>query len=249
VVMIRKALTGTAAVSFMTALLCVGAQAQTTASLMALSSIQTDGLTFTITSCSFTAQNSATGVACNPGATGNLPAGDEIMAVVNNGGASLEVVNANGGPVMSIVSNGGNMPSSHNFDDLFMTFNVTPTNSGSKTTISSLSTAVSGTASQTSGLSDITAGLVVTDGSSTYPLTSAADGTTTGPITFPGTNSLSVNYDLKLNATGTADTLSLTNVSSIYSPAPEPASLALLGSATLMLGRLRKRRRNASGSV
>jgi len=249
--MIRKALTGTAAASLMTALLCVGAQAQPAIlqdPSIGFSSIQTDGLTFQITSCSFTAQGTGTAVACNPGAAGNLPVGDEIMAVVNNGGASLEVVNSTGAAVMSIVSNGGTKPWSHNLDDLTITFNVTPTNSNSKTTVSSVSASVSGTATQTSELSDITAGLSVTAGSTLYSLNSAADGSTTGPITFAATNSLSVNYDLKLNATGIpgGDTITLNNIPTIYSPAPEPASLLVLGPATLMLGRLRKRRRSIS---
>jgi hypothetical protein len=234
-------------------LACVSARAQTTPlesynALSGYGQITTDGLTFQISSCTYTAQGSSSGTPCNPGAIGNLPAGDVLAAVVNGSAAEFEVINTNASAaVLSLTSNTSLSPL--NKADISLVLNVTPATTGSKTTVTSISTAVIGAATSSGGtaipgeLTKISAGVSWTGGATGSEQPNASIGAVSQ--SFAATNSLTVSYNIALNAnmgTNQGDILILSNVSSIFAPAPEPATMLILGPAALLVGRLRKLR-------
>lgn len=238
--MIQRALVFTASLAVLTAGTCLVAHAQTSSGY---GTITTNGLTFTISNCLYTAQGSSTAVGCNPGASNNLAAGDTVTAVASGSAATIEVVNSNGGPVLSLTSD--TALGSLNAAKVSLTISVQPSNAQANTTISSISSTVSGTGTAYSDLPLITGGLSWTAGTTNYSLNSSASGSTSGPVTFAPVSSLIFNYDLALNAnmgTNPGEVLSLNNATLSFLPAPEPASLLLFGPAALMVTRLRRKR-------
>lgn len=184
--------------------------------------------------------------ACSGGVCGQ--SGAIIEAVVVNNVPQIEVTDNPGTPLLSAT-----VPSSSQTAvDMTYDFNVWA--ASTKTTINSATNIAGGTASSSQAdLSLISSSATVTP----YPLATNDDlvstvAVTAAPFTFssvsPTSSSvLSVAYDVSVHTFGgtAGDVLKLTNVNLILSPAPEPASIALLatGFSGLVVARRRFKRR------
>lgn len=201
-------------------------------------SITYDGLTFTITGCAYSVAGSST--ACGPsGLNGELEAIDSV------GGADLELLSAGSGPLISLAAPAN--PNANSYDDLILNISVTPAAASSGTTVTSLTTAVTGSAPTTAEQKNISVRTTF-NAPSAYDLTTYVGGAASTQ-SFAPTMPLQLTYDLRVSAvygTSPADVLSLANARLIYSPAPEPASIALLLSG--LGGMVAVRRRFKRGS-
>jgi hypothetical protein len=208
-------------------LACVSAHAQTITKLSNTgnaASFVFDDLTFTISNCTST-------ISGNCGAI-------EMKATSSATGAAIEFL-GNGGTYGSNISSVTNKSGSYQID-----FTLTVSGTG-RTRISSVSSAVTGNSSSIGSsltLSGVT-GCKTTGG---YNSGSACDNFSIGgnpaTTTFGAVSSISINYALGLNAS-TGQTITLANTSAIFSPAPEPASIAILAVGLTALAGVRQRTR------
>jgi hypothetical protein len=243
--MLRQIVTAAFGFAAMTAVASVGAQAQTSISLVTGGTITDNGYTITLSTCSYTVPGVSSG-SCNASTAGSPLAGDVLEAVDTGHDVSFVLVNSSGGPVLSI-SNPSSSKSPETAD-IDYTVLVTQT-SATKRNITSVSAAVQGTSSTLSNpYSQITIGGNVscsTCGGSGIGLSSNQTTGVVGPITFSPTQQILLSEDLDLTAPpGTSLTLNNNPTN-----APEPATLTVLGSAVLALVKTRKsrkRRRTAS---
>ena len=241
--MLRQIATAAFGFAAMTAVASFGAQAQTSMSLVAGGTIVDNGYDITLSGCAYTVQGGSSG-SCN--AVGSPLAGDVLEAVDTGHDISFVLANSSGGPVFSFT----NLSGANETADINYTVKVTKT-SATKRNITSVSAAVQGTSSTSSDpYSQITIGGAVscsTCGTSgSISLSSNQTTGVVGPITFAPTTSIVLNEDLDLTATpGTSLTLT-----SNPTNAPEPATLAVLGSAVVALVKTRKsRKRQRTASV
>jgi len=171
--------------------------------------------------------------------------GAVIEAVVVNNIPQIEVIDTTT-PLLSLT-----VSSTPTSVDITYNFNVWA--ASTKTTINSATNIVGGTANDSPDLVLITSGATVTPQPlATDDLLSSTPASTAAPFTFtsvsPTSSSvLSVSYDIAVRTSGgtIGDVLKLTNVNLILSPAPEPASIALLatGFSGLVAARRRFKRR------
>jgi hypothetical protein len=161
----------------------------------------------------------------------------EMTAISMKGGAEIEFL-GNGGMQGSNVLSETNTLGNYQTD-----FTLTVTGSG-KTRVSS---AIAGVSGIYGGLGGIGAALTLngvancktTAGyllNACDPVAIGGTGTTT---TFTPVSTLSVNYQLGVNAT-LGQTITLSNATTIFSPAPEPASIAVMMAGLAGLGATRR---------
>lgn len=229
----------------MTAAASVGAQAQTSISLVANGgSIVDNGYTITLSGCGYSIPGGASGN-CNASTSGSPLFGDQLQAVSNGRDVSFVLVNSNGGPVFSFDNTG----TSNQTADISYTVTMTQ-NAGTSMKLTSISAAVQGTSSSSgTPYSQISIGGTVQwtgGGGGSAGLSSNATTGVVGPITFSPSATVILTEDLDLTAPpGT--TLALNGNPT---KAPEPATLAILGPAILGLVKARKlRKRQCCASV
>jgi hypothetical protein len=209
--------------------LCDRVQAQT--ALANGNSFGYDGLTYTITNCVYTVSGSS-------GSCGAANA--QLVAVGTTGGASIEVESATPGhPLLSLASNAGNT-----YDDL--TFYLTVTAPSTKTTVSSFSDTLAGSGNS-SYATQVTAGASSSTPSFNLSTNLTSPTATASFSSFDPTSAmpLYLNIDLKVSTMngvgGNQGAISLNNATYGFTPAPEPASIALFGTALTGMAAVRRR--------
>lgn len=198
------------------------AHAQTT-SLVNGGSISADGLTFTVASCTY----QATGIANTCGALN-----DTLQFLSSSrGSVTIEVIGNNSSNALSGITVLG-------ATQLAFTLNVTKTVATSGASVTSFSNAITGSPTNSTSVSSN-----MIYGSYNANTTLAAPSANSANFTSPAltsANPMAVNMSLGL-AAGSATTLSLATDALHFSPAPEPASIALLGTALTGLTTVRRR--------
>jgi len=198
--------------------LCGVAKAQTVSpvSLINGNLFSMGGLTYTVGNCQY-----------DHTTTCSTSQGNELEGVISSTGAEFEILNGTGSSVL----NGSTLT------DLSFTLTVAPTVTGSKTTVSSVSTSVVGTGSS----SGVTVGFSVLWTSNGGGVVSATPGNAGGVpavANFPAQSNFSISYDFAA-APGTT----LTTTTTTLTPAPEPMTLALMAPACLVLRQVKRRRK------
>jgi hypothetical protein len=207
------------------------------------SAVHIDDLWFNVATCTY----SGSGMSATSCSTG-LPTAqstDELVFSISGNSVAVSLINpaSSGAPVLTSAASG-----TGTYVDLSIGLRVWSDGSSSRTSISSVSNAMTGTATGSGRTSNITASLSMPNGSTGILLN--AGGPTSGtvsfapihPVAYPNSGASLFAYDLKIsNPVG--NTLSLTNVTTHYGPAPEPASLALFGTGTAALTVFRRSRR------
>jgi hypothetical protein len=192
-------------------------------------SISYDNLTFTVSSCTYVSDGSNS--SCST-------LGDKLEVVASNRGQpTFEIIGGGTGNASNALYSGNtrNGPTS-----LTVGFTITETSNNNHTTVTSFSNAITGTSS-----SSVTSNEVY----STYAadsIVSSAPTTSAGPFTSPLTSSggtMSVSLTLGL-ASGSTTALQLATDALHFSPAPEPATFALLGTGLAGLTAAKRRRRS-----
>jgi len=214
------------------------AQAQTTG-LANSNSLTYDGLTYTVSACVFvlagTAQSSCSS------------ANAELQVVGTGSHASIEVLNVTpGAALMSLASTAGNT-----YSDL--TFDVTVTAPSSSRTVNGASIAETGTGVAgyaTQVTSSATIGIPGTNFSSNMTsLTSPSAAVSFAPFNPTVTAPLTFNVDLKVSTMpGTGGNKGTITLNNTLLHAPEPASIALFGTALTGLAAIRRRRKQKTAA-
>lgn len=212
---------------------CQPAHAQT--ALLNGSSFGYDGLTYTVSNCVFTLNGTADTSGCGA-------ANAQLIETGTTGGASVEVESATAGqPLMSIASTGGNT-----YDDL--TFDLSISAPSTKTTVSSVTDTLAGSGNAADP-TQVTSSVSATSTNPSFGL-NASLATPTVSGSFSSFNPtvaapLYLSVDLKVTtmpgAGGNQGAIALNNVAFAVSPAPEPASIALFGTALAGLAAVRRR--------
>lgn len=193
-------------------------------------SVSASGLTFSIASCTYTAS----------GVTSTCSGLPDTLLVEGSGrgGATIEVIGTGSSAALTGKTTSGLI-------QLAFTLNVTKTNPNSNVTVTNFSNAIAGTPS----LSSVSSNMVYNSytANTTLAAPSASSGSFTSPI-LTSANPMSVNMTLGL-ATGSSTTLALSNDVLHFSPAPEPGSIALLGTGLSGLIAIRRRLRKSTQSA
>jgi hypothetical protein len=221
--MARQRLLQTACLALAFGALCGAANAQTVSpvSLINGNLFSAGGLTYTVSNCQYDHTTSC-----------SAAQGNELEGIISSAGAEFEILNGTGSSVL----NGGTL------SDLSFTLTVAPTVSGSKTTVSSVSTSVTGTGTS----SGVTVGFSVlwtSNGGGVVTATPGNAGGTPAVANFPAQSNFSISYDFAA-APGTT----LTTTTTTLTPAPEPMTLAIMAPACLVLGRVKRRRKTRAAS-
>ena len=206
------------------------AQAQT--AVLDGNSFGYDGLTYTISDCSYTLGGTVDSSGCGA-------ANAQLVGTGTSGGASIEVESATAGqPLMSIASTGGTTS-----DDL--TFYLSISAPSTKTTVNSVTETFVGSANAsyptqvTANVSGTTPTIDLNTNLTSQTATASFDSfnpTVAAPLY------LSVNLEVSA-ANASQGTFTLTNATYTLSPAPEPASIALFGTALAGLAAVRRRQK------
>ncbi|MDR3538247.1 MAG: PEP-CTERM sorting domain-containing protein [Acetobacteraceae bacterium] len=203
-------------------------------------SLVTDNLTITVTSCLLTIG----GVSQSGGCTGQ-----EMVAVASPSGAEIKIDALGGGTLFSMTSLGG---TSTAYDDLQVTLSIAQT--ASRTTVSSAAITLNGTA-PSADLAKVTGGETVTANGTALPTMFPTLAAPNDSISFGPVGTLSVSKDIRVSTQGVnaGDVLTLSSVTQLYSPAPEPAAIGAFLVGLVGLGAVRRRaparRRAAGGSA
>jgi hypothetical protein len=182
--------------------------------------------------------------ACSGGVCG--AAGAVIEAVNISNVLQIEIIDP-GTPLLSVTVPATQPPFAN--ADMTYSFNIWAVSP--KTTINSVTNIVGGSASVTADQANIKSVATINPGNGTTPppLTSTV-AVTAAPLTFSAvkptsTSPLSISYDVSTHSFGATagDVLKLSNVNLILSPAPEPATIALVATGLIGLGAARRRSR------
>jgi hypothetical protein len=206
-------------------LCCTAKAADQFISLSSGGTMSIDGLMFTLTTCGY-----------NQGNCSSLTDID-LKPVISSAGAEFEVMNTVGSSVLD-------SSASSSVNDLSFTLSVAPITSGSKTTVSTVSTSLIGDKSS-SGVSP-TVGITVSwlDGSGMTQETSGFGNIDAPAVAnFSPQSNFNIAYDFKAKP-GTT----LTTTTTTFTPAPEPMSLALMVPACIGLHQVRQRKRKAQAT-
>jgi hypothetical protein len=191
-----------------------------------------NGLTYTISGCAYTALSVVSTCAA---------ANADLTATVASGGPAIEVLHHGSGALMSIAAGTTGF-----YSDISFLLDVTAPSS--RTTVSSVTDLVSGTSASTDR-ARVTSSVTPTTNNNhlVQPTLSANLTTTSATEAFAAYNptpaaDLSLSIDLKVNAiAANTSGLNLNNATFRLSPAPEPASIALLVTAVTGLAAVRRR--------
>jgi hypothetical protein len=207
---------------------------QTRAQTVALAdgnALTSNGLTYTITSCSY----ALAGVS----QSGCGPAGAELEAIGSGRGASIEIIDSNNGtPLLSIAGNAGDI-----YSDISLGLSITassPTRTITSVTDTLSETGVSGHALQVSAA-------VESNSTSTAVnllpnLTSLSDSASFAAYNPTVAAPLILNVDLNVSTLpGVGGNLGGIKLTYASIQAPEPASIALFGTALTGLAAVRRR--------
>jgi hypothetical protein len=210
------------------------------------SSIQVDGLTFTVTACTLTTKNTAASCGTSSSYT------DEITPVAGRS-AIINITGVGGAPIFSVASatTGADY-------ELAYTLSIAKTVPTSSATMTSVATTLPGSTTAITGTETFFNGTTAVNKVGSVFVNDPASGTQLGTAqalshsvltattTFGAVSSLSVNSDLKLIGAGTA--LTLASVQQIYAPAPEPLTIGvfLVGLAGLVNARRNRRGRQSA---
>lgn len=197
-------------------------------------SLTLDGLTITVTSCSYD----------DGGRSGACPS-DLYIAPTSGPDASV-IIGADSGDILSYTCTSGPTCTSGAYD-LSVTLSVT-TVSG-KSTLKGASVTVAAGSGTTGNLADIGGSETIYDANNSTQLC-FLPATAAGPsaaCSFAGQNNLQAvkDFGLGINDLPNGNTLQLASITESFTPAPEPASIASLLAGVSALAAVRRKRRRA----
>jgi hypothetical protein len=186
--------------------------------------LSADGLTFTVAACSYEAN----------GVQSSCAALDDSLSLVrsNRGAPTIEVIGHNGSNALSALPNSG-------LTQLTFTLDVIKTGPGSSAAVNVFSNAITGgSPAQSPNVSSNMSYLTYT-ANTTLAAPDAGSAMFASPA-LTAVNPMAVSLTLGLSA-GSATTLTLAADALHFSPAPEPASIALLATGVAGLASVRRR--------
>ena len=225
--------------------LCHPAAAQSPVALLVGSTITVDGLQMTVGSCKLT----LLGVSQSDCSTGHLQ-----ISALTGPGAGIEIsgdgTGSNGANIFSLAQNAcAGFPAA--CDDVNFTLNIVGVDP--KTTVSSAAMTLAAVVGSSNDLLNASGGENILNSSGTVVAHVAANPSSTGnPViangstSFSPMSSFSVNKDLALHSS-TGEALTLSYVTQLYTPAPEPVSIGIFLVGLAGLGAARRRAAASAG--
>ncbi len=212
------------------------AQAQTSAALFVGNSVTVDGLKFTVTGCTIQIA-SASATAC-PAAGANAM---QLLATASRG-ANIQVIGQAAGNTGAIFSAASSSASGLIYD---LNYTLAVSVASGSPIVTSVASTLAGTTTSTAYNANVSLSDTLYKGSPLTAFASQSANLGSSPLTqtstFAGINALSVTNDLKLISQN-GQTLTLSNMRQVFSPAPEPVSMGLFVMGLAGLGLARRRR-------